>query len=70
LIPIRVTHWFWKDKNSDNMEKGKWVKGKYLRQSQMKHPEIEKKEAVVAIRAEDVIGKRVDLKNREVVRRV
>jgi len=36
----------------------------------MKHPEIEKKEAVVAIRAEDVIGKRVDLKNREVVRRV
>jgi len=46
------------------------VKGKYLRQSQMKHPEIEKKEAVVAIRAEDVIGKRVDLKNREVVRRV
>jgi len=36
----------------------------------MKHPEIKNKESAVAIREEDVIGKRVDLKKREVLKRV
>lgn len=52
-----MTLLFGEAKNSDSAEKRKCVKGMYLRQGQMSHREIEKKEVVeVMTTQEEVIG--------------